>query len=74
MITIHELSRDAYTEILIRMPSMIKEVEQEYDTVNIELKPATDIDINNMLKYVTLKHGTKQMSIDFKHFHYITIT
>lgn len=74
MITIHELSREAYTEILLRMPSAIKEAEQDYDTVTIDLKPSVDISTNNMLNYVVLTHGNKTLSILNKHFHYISIS
>lgn len=74
MITIHELSREVYTSILKVMPNAIGEVEQDYVTVSLKVTPTTDIDTNNMLKYVTLKHGTKFVHINYSDFHYITVS
>lgn len=74
MFTIHELSREAYASIMKMMLPAIKDVVHEYDTVTIEMTPTTDIDTNNMLKYVTLKHGTKFVHINYSDFHYISIS
>jgi hypothetical protein len=74
MITIHELSREAYTSILKVMPNAIREVEQDYVTVSLKVTSATDIDTNNMSKYITLKNGTKFVHINCCDFHYITIS
>lgn len=74
MIIIFGVSNETHTEIMNVMPNVIKSVEQDYNTVNIELTPATDIDTNNMLKYVTLKRGTKFIHINYSDFHYIKIS
>lgn len=74
MITLHELSRDVYTEILRVMPHAIKETEQEYDTVTVVCKSSVDIDTDCTLQYVTLKWGIKFIHISFKDFHYITVS
>lgn len=74
MIIIFGVSNETYTEIISVMPNAIKNVEQDYNTINIEMTPAVDIDTNNMLKYVTLKHGTKFVHINYSDFHYIKIS
>ncbi len=74
MIIIFGVSDETYIEIINVMPNAIKNVEQDYNTVNIEMTPATDIDTNNILEYVTLKHGTKFIHINYSDFHYIKIS
>jgi hypothetical protein len=74
MIKIHDLSRSAYTSIISVMPNSLRDVEQHYETVTIEMKPAVDIDTNNMMKYITLKHGTKFVHINYSDFYYITVS
>ena len=73
MITIHDLSRDAYTSILREIPQAIRDVEQGYETVFVQLSPATDIVTHNMLKYVSIRYGTKSVSIDYNDFREISI-
>lgn len=74
MITLHELSRDVYTEILRVMPQAIRETNQEYDTVTVVCKPNVDIDTDCTIQYVTLKWCTKFIHISFKDFHYIIVS
>ena len=74
MITIFELSRDVYTEILRVMPRAIRSTEQDYETVTVVLNPSTDIDTDCTLQYVTLKWCTKFIHISFRDFHYITVS
>lgn len=75
MITINNLSKEAYNSILSVMPQVVHTVTSYNDlqTFSITLTPMTDIDTNNILKYVTLKYGNKFVYIYYRDFSLITI-